>query len=146
MKYILAFSLIFLAACDKEETDPLCEGDAKYDFLEGSWVKDLGSVNGADYSIQIKFPEAGKEEAEIIYSCERDTGALASVNKVVSFYEHSPELISLFATGIMRPENREADLECLPYSFGGKRYDIKYSGECLFLVDQGVEHKFKKGL
>ena len=146
MKYILAFSLLFLAACDKEETDPLCEGPAKYDLLEGTWVKDLGSVNGVDYSLQVKFPEPGEEEAEIIYSCEDGRGALASMVKTVTFFEHSPELISLFATGIMRPENRDSDLRCLPYSFGGKRFEVTYEGECMFLDDQGLKHKFTKGV
>ena len=147
MKYLMAFTLLFLTACDKdEEGNKLCKGKAKYEFLQGNWVKDLGDYNGDSYKLRLNFDSPEKEKAWVTFGCKNNFGALAEETKEVIYIEHSPEQISLGYTGIMRPRDNKSNLECGSYSFGGKRFEVQFKGECAILIDDGVEHEFVKGL
>ena len=70
MKYILAFSLLFLAACGEEELDSAGQGEAKYEFLQGNWTSSffIGNQN-YEHRLRLSFGHPNKDELTVFYSC-----------------------------------------------------------------------------
>ena len=145
MRSILAFSLLLLTACGDEEEQGICAGEAQYEFLQGNWVNTFTAGRSSyQHKLRLTFGDPNKEEASVTYSCADVNGDVASVSLDVGYVEHSPEQISIGQTGNMRP--RERGIQCEPLNFGGRRYNLEYSGECIGLNAGNGKVYFQKGL